>query len=102
MTTTTIFPALQQYWEFVDEQYDEAGKLPVLGLMLSSALHLHRKGSEFVVIPQARHMKTADYKTDYPIAVVEVSLTHLHISSSTPSIPLHFRGRERSWWYSTK
>ena len=64
------FDQFKQYWEFVDEMYDVAGMLPLLAMLLSGALHLYPKGTKtFSILPQARRDKT-----DYVIAIAEVSL----------------------------
>lgn len=67
------FPLFELHSRFVDENYDEAGKLPLLSILLVEALETYeRKGSkEFVIIPQARLPKTNEYKTDYAIALIE-------------------------------
>ena len=64
-----------QYWEFVDEMYDEAGKLPLLAMLLSGALHLYPKGTKkFTILLQSRLIRDHEYKADYAIAIAEVSL----------------------------
>ena len=69
------FDQFKQYWEFVDEMYDVAGKLPLLAMFLSGALHLYPKGTKkFSIRPQARLMRDCEHKTDYVIAIAEVSL----------------------------
>lgn len=84
------FDPFKQYWEFVDEMYDEAGKLPLLAMLLSGALHLYpRKATKrYSVLPQARPMKSTEYKTDYAIAIAEVSLcrncTLVHVDIHLP------------------
>ena len=59
--------------EFVDEMYDEAGKLPLLSMLLVDSLHHYQKKSckEFVVLPQARLMKGQEYKTDYALCIAQ-------------------------------
>ena len=91
------FDQFKQYWEFVDEIYDEAGKLPLLAMLLSGALHLYPKGTrKFSILPQARLMRDCEYKTDYVIAISEVSLcwnytlVAIHLITI---VRLHFRKR---------
>ena len=50
--------------------YDEAGKLPIISMLLEDALHLYPKKG-FIVIPQARPMTDHEYKTDYAIVLVD-------------------------------
>ena len=53
--------------------YDEAGKLPLVSLLLMDALNLYptKRSREFFILPQARLMKTYEYKTDYAIFIAE-------------------------------
>ena len=69
------FPQMLTQWKYLDEMYDEAGKLPFLATLLGDALELYpNKGKrKFVIIPQARLIPSQEYKTDYAVAVVEVS-----------------------------
>ena len=59
--------------QFVDEMYDESGKLPLLSMLLVDSLHHYpNKGcKEFVVLPQARLMKGQEYKTDYALCIAQ-------------------------------
>ena len=73
------FQALQLHSQFVDETYDEAGKLPLLSMLLVEALHHYPNtgGKEFRLIPQARLTPLSEYKTDYAVALVETDAVSL-------------------------
>ena len=69
------FPSLNEFKlhaMYVEEMYDEAGKLPLLSMLLVDSVHMYpRKGSrKFMVIPQARAFQGREYKTDYSIVVI--------------------------------
>ena len=68
------FEQMAVYWSFVDEMYDEAGKLPLISILLANSLHLYRQrqGKEFSIIPQARLVTGSEYKTDYAVVIAEV------------------------------
>ena len=70
------FKQMSIYWAFVDEMYDEAGKLPLVSLLLANALDMYRnrEGKEFSIVPQARLVASSEYKTDYAIVIVEVRI----------------------------
>lgn len=67
------FPLFQRHSEFVDETYDEAGKLPLLfSMMLVEVLsHYPKKGKKyFLLIPQTRLTPQNEYKTNYAVALM--------------------------------
>ena len=57
---------------YVEEMYDEAGKLPLLSMLLVDSVHMYprKRNQKFMVIPQARLMQGREYKTDYSIVVM--------------------------------
>ena len=71
---SSTFYHFQLHATYVDEMYDEAGKLriPLVSLLLD-ALHLYpcKHTREFVILPQALLMKTNEYKSDYAISIAE-------------------------------
>ena len=60
---------LRMYAEYVEENNDEAGKLPQLSYLIVDALHTYsRKG--FCIVTQPRLMEGYEYKSDYVVAIV--------------------------------
>ena len=64
------FSMLKMYTQYVEENNDEAGKLPPLSSLLVDALHTYaRKG--FCIVTQPRLLDGYEYKSAYVIAIVE-------------------------------
>ena len=64
------FSMLKMYTQYVEENNDEAGKLPPLSSLLVDALHTYaRKG--FCIVTQPRLLDGYEYKSDYVIAIVK-------------------------------
>ena len=84
------FAHLRTQWKYLDEMYDKAGKLPILTTLLGDALELYpnKRKKTFSIIPQARLIPNNDFKTDYAMAVVEVSFWCALVSQLT-SVLLH-------------
>ena len=76
------FHSIQKYLAFVEEMYDEAGKLPPLSNLLVDALDLYPQKSRhsFTIVPQPRLLKHHEFKSDYMIAVVEVKSVSFNAS----------------------
>ena len=86
------FCMLKMYTEYVEEMNDEAGKLPQLSNLLVDALHTYsRKG--FCIIPL---MEGQEYKSDYIVAVVEVSY---YVTSCVERSAVTDVGRERGQFH---
>ena len=68
-TALTCYDSLKLHAEVVDENYDEASKLPLLWMILVDALVSYPKvrDKELILLPQARLMKGHEFKTDYAI-----------------------------------
>ena len=76
------FHYLRKYLEFVEEMYDEAGKLPPLSTLLVDALDVYPNKSchSFTIVPQPRLLRHHEYKSDYMVGVVEVKSVSYTVS----------------------